>query len=212
MDTELIRERSYVGCLRSGMSLPLYRWSSVSGALWPELLALALLTGLVAFLPIWLRFWTLLVVTLLQAVVMWVCLNAMIRSIREHGALADFKPRQLLQLVRESRLLIRPRWRGLGRVIGVALFVLVVDALLWMVMSAPLLFTEYVSAEQMLTLAQGDACELPSYFWLLRFLAYAISGFANMVCVMWLQFPLAYAHGSVIADEQSACSIEDVSL
>lgn len=201
---EVIKNRSYVACLSQGMAHPIMHFRVISKALWPTLLGGVLLAIVAAFLPGFaLRVLALRVIDLIMCVLMILQLNVMIRRLVELGYIPEMKPRVLWALIPQTRLLFRPRWRYTLRMIGVVLMACFVASLVSLCVSLPVWATMMFEAlNEVHVQVDLDPSALPAGFVYIRAAAYALSILGSFLGWLLFSFPVAFCHGSILAEEQ----------
>jgi len=200
---EIIRERGYVTSLRDGFGHPLVHFRVIFRALWPTLLVAAILAGSVSFLPSSVyRLLGLNLVLLVLTVILLLQLNVLARKLTELGYIPELNNLVLWKMIPSTKLGIKLYWRYFSRFLSIALFAGFVGLVVYFISSIPCSVVVYLDLLTETMALEGDQHDLPSYFIILRFLAFALTVVGAFLGWIMFFFPLVFGHGSVIAADR----------
>lgn len=194
-EQDIIKSRSAGGCIVAGYRLFNKRFKRIMRLSWPFAAVFALIYGVAA---IWLLNATAMPLAAVMIIYVAGLLLAMIPSALALRRLRRHMPD--LSLPKKLSALMSPRYWG--SLLTVTLIVTLLSLVLTTVMSLPAIIVALANTQANLSMLMGDANGMPDYVVWLSVLVMVFTGFVLTFIVLAAKFPVLYAHGSVVAQEQ----------
>ena len=212
---EIIKPRSYVSCLRAGLSFPLLHFGEIARFLLPIALVVALVTPLLwrplysmlRTAPTYIEWCLILFLVFLLVALFKVLLLHILYQQRRLVALGYIPKTNSWQVWRDIFHLPRRafsafKMRYMGHTLMVLLLSALVAALVAFAGSLPQIVFSHINSEVALARAMEDSVTLPSYYSFLNYIVSVVALLVGQFALLLILYSLLFHWGSITAIER----------